>query len=522
MFLLTAAPTYINKSLIPRNNNLIFSRYIYNFNPFFRGGIYTIPFNTRRLRSQAWTGTNNCDLSTPWKAFSKISNNLKMLKLFIPLLALITTHINTRQQLLIPLIILVLIFPAIKEIDLHTIINQYLTLNLISSTLIILTIWISRLIISGRAYINFYNNRRHAFSITVLSLLLILLMAFSIRSLLGFYIFFEASLLPTIVLIIGWGYQPERIQAAIYFVIYTIIARLPLLITLLIIKSNSGTTDIFFAPSKNHLRIFFYPLTPLFISLAFLVKIPIYTTHLWLPKAHVEAPLAGSIVLAAILLKLGGYGIMRAFFCIPVAAINLQLILISISLLGGIATRLICTRQTDIKSLIAYSSVGHIALIIGSILTLLNWGWEGALIIIIAHGVCSSAIFFLAFTTYQTTATRRLYLTKGILITVPTLTLIWFIFTAINIAAPPSLNLAREVFIIFSIIIFSIPTAIPLILIGGLRVAYSLILYTSSQHGTINFFSNPLQSFSSYSYLRILFHALPPALLILSLNFITF
>lgn len=148
--------------------------------------------------------------------------------------------------------------------------------------------------------------------------------------------------------------------------------------------------------------------------MAFLVKIPLYGIHLWLPKAHVEAPVAGSIILAAVLLKLGGYGIMRIVVVLDPLTKELAYPFIVLALWGVIITGTICLRQTDLKSLIAYSSVGHMGLVVAGILIQTPWGFAGALILMIAHGLTSSALFCLANTNYERTHTRTMVLTRGL------------------------------------------------------------------------------------------------------------
>lgn len=399
-----------------------------------------------------------------------------------------------------------------------TIISSISSIDQLSQPLIILTSLITALILITRTKIIYNKNMHKTFILINIILIYILISCFSTSNIFLFYILFEASLIPTIIIIILWGYQPERVQARIYIIIYTIIASLPILLIFFIIYKwsisiNINTSSILF-PQSNYI-------INLLLIIGFLVKLPIFSTHLWLPKAHVEAPIAGSIILAAILLKLGGYGIIRISTNLPSNILNIQSSLVSISIIGAILTRIVCLRQPDLKSLIAYSSVGHIGLILAGAISNTTWGLMGATLIIISHGLSSSALFSLANLMYENSHTRRIFLIKGWINILPTISMWWFLFAAANIAAPPSINLLREIILITSISNLSLILTIPLILITFLTGAYSLFIYSATQHGQTNNFTNPSLHIKQKDLLILLIHLTPLIILILKPETIT-
>lgn len=360
-------------------------------------------------------------------------------------------------------------------------ISYFLGFDVISYGLILLRFWICTLIISASESVYKYNNYKNLFLFNVLILLIFLVLTFRRMNLFIFYLFFERRLIPTLFLILGWGYQPERLQAGVYLLFYTLLVSLPMLVGIFYLYNNLNTINFYLL--SNYM--FNYDLLYLSLILAFLVKIPIFLVHLWLPKAHVEAPVSGSIILAGIILKLGGYGLLRVFSFLQLRGIKYNYVWVRIRLVGGVLISLVCLRQTDLKALIAYSSVAHIGIVLGGLITLTYWGLCGSYTLMIAHGLCSSGLFCLANITYERLGSRSLLINKGLLNFIPSITLWWFLLRACNIAAPPSLNLLGEISLLNRIVSWSWVTIISLSLLSFFSAAYTLYLYAYSQHGKI-------------------------------------
>nr|YP_009184106.1 NADH dehydrogenase subunit 4 [Scombrops gilberti]BAT51022.1 NADH dehydrogenase subunit 4 [Scombrops gilberti] len=450
-----------------------------------------------------------------------------MLKILIPTLMLVPTTWMAPAKWLWPTTILYSLIIALASLSWlknlsetgWTSLNLYMATDPLSTPLLVLTCWLLPLmILASQNHTALEPINRQRMYITLLtSLQAFLIMAFSATEIIMFYVMFEATLIPTLILITRWGNQTERLNAGTYFLFYTLAGSLPLLVALLLLQNSTGTLSLLTLQYSNPIQLMTYAdkLWWAGCLLAFLVKMPLYGVHLWLPKAHVEAPVAGSMILAAVLLKLGGYGMIRMLVMLEPLTKEMSYPFIIFALWGVVMTGSICLRQTDLKSLIAYSSVSHMGLVVGGILIQTPWGFTGAIILMIAHGLTSSALFCLANTNYERTHSRTLVLTRGLQMALPLMTTWWFIASLANLALPPLPNLMGELMIITSLFNWSWWT---LALTGAgtlITASYSLYMFLMSQRGPLPAHITALDPSYSREHLLMALHLLPLILLIL-------
>jgi len=314
---------------------------------------------------------------------------------------------------------------------------------------------------------------------------LLLLLVFSALDVLLFYIFFEGILFPMYLMIGFWGSRERKIRAVYLFFFYTLFGSLLMLVGLMYIYSITGTLNLeylltwqFTFSEQCWLWLAFF--------MSFASKIPMFPFHVWLPEAHVEAPTVGSVLLAGILLKLGVYGFLRfSLTLFPEASLFFSPLVYLLSVLGVIYASLTAIRQTDLKRIIAYSSVAHMNLVTLGIFSFNAIGLEGSILQSISHGFVSGAMFLLVGILYNRYHSRLLYYYGGLVHVMPLYSALFLIFTMANIALPGTSSFVGEFLLLCGIyktnVIACVAGAIGVILCG----AYSLWLYNRVIFGNL-------------------------------------
>nr|ATC73016.1 NADH dehydrogenase subunit 4 [Balclutha sp. EMHAU-2015-Zz052711] len=416
-----------------------------------------------------------------------------MMKIIIYLIMMTPANFNKKSLILNQMMYMMLfmILLLTNYNNFFSSVSYFLGMDIFSYNLMLLS-----LIIISLMVMTMYNSKKvSTYLLMNLCLAFFLLMIFSTLNFFYMYMSFEFVLVPLVIMILGWGYQPERLISGMYLFFYTLIVSLPLL--MLILKLYKSCGSMFFDYLKFDSSFLIYHLI---MMIVFMVKMPMYLMHFWLPKAHVQAPVAGSMILAGLMLKIGGYGLIRIMYMFEFMYMNYSYMWFALSIIGSIFIGMMCLIQEDIKCLIAYSSVSHMGMVIVGLLSMSKWGLMGAFMLMLAHGFCSSGMFYMANLFYLRTTSRSFFINKGIMIFMPSSSMFWFMLCAFNMSCPPSLNFISELMILSSMVSFWMMSTLFFMLMSFICACFSYYLFSYTQHGTFS----SMYSFSTINMMEML------------------
>ena len=307
---------------------------------------------------------------------------------------------------------------------------------------------------------------------------------FSALDLVLFYLFFEGGLIPMFLIIGVWG-GPRRVYASFKFFLYTFLGSVLMLLAIMALYWNAGTTDI---PTLMHTAVPRSMQTWAWLAFfaSFAVKMPMWPVHTWLPDAHVEAPTAGSVILAAILLKMGGYGFLRfSLPMFPLASHDFAPFVFTLSVIAIIYTSLVAMMQEDMKKLIAYSSVAHMGFVTMGIFAVTTQGVAGGMFQMISHGIVSGALFLCVGVVYDRMHTREIAAYGGLVNRMPLYAMTFMVFTMANVGLPGTSGFVGEFMTLLGTFKISLPTAFFATTGVILSACYALWLYRKVVFGAL-------------------------------------
>lgn len=362
-------------------------------------------------------------------------------------------------------------------------INLTVGIDGISLFFVILTTLLIFLCLLSSWYSINFNLKEYLISFLIMEFFLI--GVFCVLDLLLFYVFFESVLIPMYLIIGIWGSRERKIRAAYFFFLYTLLGSVLMLLGILYLHYQIGTTDyeillsvLLTEKEQKLLWISFFA--------SFATKVPMVPMHIWLPEAHVEAPTAGSVILAGVLLKLGTYGLIRfSFPLFPEASFYFTPLVFSIAVVGVIYTSFTAIRQTDFKRIIAYTSVAHMNLVIVGMFCFNHISLEGALLQSISHGFVASALFLIIGIVYERHHTRMVKYYGGLVHVMPIYIFIFLFFTMANIGLPGTGSFIGEFLILLGA--YQLNTTISFLSATGMVLGgcYSLWLFNRIAYGNL-------------------------------------
>nr|YP_010555412.1 NADH dehydrogenase subunit 4 [Ramaria cf. rubripermanens]UYR22161.1 NADH dehydrogenase subunit 4 [Ramaria cf. rubripermanens] len=364
-------------------------------------------------------------------------------------------------------------------------------------------------------------NKTKYFLISFLILETLQIAVFVVLDLLLFYIFFESVLIPLFIIILTWGASLSRIRAAFLLFLYTLFGSLFMLLAIMTILYFVGSTD-FQLISLSEISLESQKWLWLAFFLAFAIKTPIWPLNTWLIKAHVEAPLAGSIILAGTILKLATYGYLRVLISILPDASNYFMPLVqAISIISLIYASLATIRQNDTKAVIAYSSVAHMAVVMLGLFSNTIQGIEGAILLSLGHGFVSPALFVCCGgIIYNRTHSRVIVYHRGLAYYMPVFTMFFLIFTLFNTGIPLSLNFAGEIMSLMGTW-FRSPLVAGLGATGiVLSACYSIFFFNRISYGSYSPYLSPLKDIDRREFILLMSLLIPTLILGIFPNFI--
>ena len=362
-------------------------------------------------------------------------------------------------------------------------INFQLGVDGISILFILLTTFIAPIcIFSG---INSIKFKIKEFLIAILVMETLMLGVFCSLDLVIFYLFFEGGLIPMFLIIGIWG-GPKRVYSAFKFFLFTLLGSVLMLVAIISIYWITGTTDVVKLLNTSIVKEYQYLLWLAFFS-SFAVKLPMWPFHTWLPDAHVEAPTAGSVILAAILLKMAGYGFIRfSLGLFPIASDYFTPLIFILSIIAIIYTSLVALMQDDMKKLIAYSSVAHMGFVTIGIFSITKQGLEGSIIQMISHGLISAALFLCVGVLYDRYHSRMISSYGGLVNIMPKYALVFMVFTLAALGLPGTSGFVGEFLVLVGVFQKNILVAVLASLGVIFAAAYMLWLYRRVVFGKVN------------------------------------